>query len=405
MVVNKMEKYDTFLNSVVGEKESMVKQLISWASINSSSYNFDGLEKMLNLLKKDFSILPGKVEIISLSNNSKDPKGLLITCRPDAPIQVFLCGHYDTVYGKEDRFQKCTFTTENKLQGPGVTDMKGGLLVMLKVLQTFEKTPWVRNIGWQVFLNPDEEIGSNLSIPLFYEAAKKFNFGLIFEPAITQGALVRFRKGTGVFSVTVHGRAAHAGRALANGRNAIVLLADIILQINDLSKEFKEALFNVASVQGGGPDNVVPDLAEIKINIRYSNQKDKEAIQRRLNEICDSANKREGYKVEIKGSFHRPPKNPSKGTEDLYNSLHNCGKELGFEVGWIDSGGASDGNFLEHAGLPNIDNLGVRGDNIHSDAEFVYIDSMIERTQLTLLFLMKLASGQLSLSKEFYPNQ
>ena len=129
---------------------------------------------------------------------------------PQAPVQVLFSGHYDTVYGANDPFQQCEQLSAEKLRGPAVIDMKGGLVVMLAALQAFEQPPHAAKVGYEVLINPDEEIGSLGAAPLFVEAANRYQLGLVFEPARPNGDLVQSRKGTGNFTITSRGRAAHA---------------------------------------------------------------------------------------------------------------------------------------------------------------------------------------------------
>lgn len=400
-----MNDYNSFLQLIPADKELMVNRLIKWASINSGSRNLHGLELMLNSLADDFAILPGKIDIIKLSDDPTIPHALKITCRPKAPIQIFFNGHMDTIYGQDHPFQVCTEVGEDVLQGPGVADMKGGLVIMLEVLSVFEKSPWAKNIGWEVLIVPDEEIGSTHSSYLFESAAKRHTFGLIFEPSLSDGSLVRSRKGVGTFTAVAHGKAAHAGREFNREDNAIVGLARFISKVDELHMEFPSAIFNVGHVEGGGIVNVIPDHAVTKIMVRMSSFEERAGIEKRLRELVDSLNSKQKVQIELSGRFTRPPKPPSKGADALFQEFKDCGEKLGIPLGWKDTGGASDGNNLAAAGLANIDNLGVHGDDIHSDKEHVFLESLVQRAQLTTLFLMKLASGEISLPQKLFPNQ
>lgn len=397
-----MSNYSSFLDIILKDKSLMIELLINWASINSGSLNKEGLGIMTKALVKEFSDLPGKLEIINLAESGCSV--IRITCRPNAPIQVLLNGHMDTVYGKYHPFQQCTLLSDNILRGPGVADMKGGLVVMLEILKVFEQTPWAKNLGWEVLLVPDEEIGSIYSAPLFESAAKRNMLGLIFEPSLPDGSLVRSRKGTALFTAIAHGRAGHVGRNFDWEGNAIIGLSNFILKVNDFNKEMPGCIFNVGSMDGGGVENVIPDRASAKIAVRYSTNQEKESIECRFQELKALINKSQKVQIELTSSFMRPPKPASNATDALFQQFESCGKELGMTLGWKDSGGASDGNNFAAAGLINIDNLGVEGDNIHSDSEYVVLDSLPRRAQLTALFLMKLGSGEITLPYYDYPN-
>jgi len=402
--MRRLSPFENILNEIGSKQSEMTDLVTEWASVNSYSQNLNGLKDMLKALKKSFSVLPGSIEEISLSNNLSDPKALSITCRPEAPIQVFLCGHMDTVYPPEHPFQRCTLIDTNTLQGPGVADMKGGLVILLNALKAFEKYPEAKNIGWQIFINPDEEIGSPLSSDYFRKIAPQFDIGLAFEPSLPDGSLVRSRMAVGHFSVRAKGRAAHAGRDFKKGRNAIIHLCKFLAKIDELNKEEPEAIFNIGAIEGGGPSNVVPKEASAKLNIRYSRPEQKETIEEKLTKLVASFKQEEGFDLTLIGSFTKPPKPLTEQSEALFKAIASCGEDLGLKLEWKDSGGASDGNTLASAGLHNIDNMGARGNNIHSESEFIVLDSLTERAQLTCLFLMKLASGEISLPQKLFPN-
>lgn len=187
--------------------------------------------------------------------------------RPEAPLQIFLGGHLDTVFAPEHPFQHARQEDEDTLHGPGVADLKGGLMVMWAALAALERSPWRAHIGWEVLLNPDEEVGSQGSDPLLREAAARHHFGLIFEPALPDGSLASARKGSGNFDVIVHGRAAHAGRNPEAGRNALCAAAGIIQAIDRLNGQREGVTFNPGYAHGGGALNVVPDLCVFKFNV------------------------------------------------------------------------------------------------------------------------------------------
>lgn len=392
----------------------MSQLLIQWASINSYSHNYPGLDTMLQTLAKDFSILPGKLEILPLTNtpptstptSTPPPKALRITCRPNAPIQILLNGHMDTVYPPHHPFQKCTLLNQNQLQGPGVADMKGGLVILLEILKIFEQSPHKNNIGWQVLITPDEEIGSPLSHPLLQSTAKNFTLGLLFEPSLPDGSLARSRKGTGSFTAVAHGISGHSGRNFNKDHNAILGLCQFLLEINHLNIQYPNAIFNIGHIEGGGVDNVIPDHASARINVRISTPEEQLQIENHFKNLTQIFNQNHKVQIELSGQFTRPPKPPSPHHDTLFKKLEICAHELKLHpLGWQDTGGASDGNNLAAAGLPNIDNLGPHGNSIHSENEFIYLDSLITRTQLTLLFLLKLASGEINLPKTLFPNQ
>ncbi len=395
-----------YLSNLDTQTESMIAQITQWANINTGSFNVPGLERMAAVLAQAFSVLRCESKIFSLppiehvdsmgiSQRVDIGPALRFWKRPEAPIQVLLVGHMDTVFEVEHPFQVVTREDKRVLKGPGITDMKGGICIMLEALKLFEKSPNASQLGWEVIINPDEEIGSFGSAPLLAERAKVHHVGLLFEPAMdNQGTLAGERKGCGNFVFVVHGRAAHAGRAFNEGRNAITLLSEIITQIDALNEQREGVTLNVGQVQGGGATNVVPPLAICRLDVRIKHMDDHAWVLKHLNAITVAANQKEGFKVELKGSFNRKPKILAGKTKALYDLLTEVGQELGYPIACKPSGGCCDGNNLSDAGLPNIDTLGVCGGNIHSDEEYLLTDSLVPRAKLTAALLWRLSEGK-----------
>ena len=374
--------------------------LISWADINSGSENFPGLDRMRAALAAEFGTLPGAtVEHVPLTGTPA--QALRVRVRPGAPIQLLLSGHYDTVYGTDSPFQACTLLDADTLRGPGVSDMKGGLVVILAALREFEASPDASRLGYEVLLTPDEEIGSFGSGALFAEAraSRRFALALVFEPARPNGDLVHSRKGTGNFTATCHGRAGHAASPARNGRNAIAGLAEFLVGANRITDEMPGVMLNIGNIRGGSPaTNVVPDFAEAKLDVRVTRMADRAPLLARLEELAAPINAREGFRLEITGSFNRPPKESGAVEAAALAAWHTSARELGLApFTSVHTGGASDGNNLAAAGLPNIDGLGPIGDLLHSANEFVRIGSIRERAQLTARAIGKFASGEVVL--------
>ena len=186
--------------------------LEGWAGINSGSGHAAGLARMCAALRTEFShAFPNATcEELAADAPGFNPPGvqaLRFRQRPDAPVRVLLCGHFDTVFEADDAFQRCRWTDPLTLNGPGVIDMKGGLVTLLAALQAFEQTPHAAGLGWEVLLTPDEETGSHGTRRFLDEAALRHQFGFVFEPARLNGDIIHSRKGTGGITATCHGRA------------------------------------------------------------------------------------------------------------------------------------------------------------------------------------------------------
>jgi len=393
------ETCETFLHPVRADQPAMADRLVRWANQNSGSLNAEGLSAMQDLVRDAFSVLPGRMEVIELPTDS--PAGscgiLRIVNRPEAPIQILLNGHLDTVFGPDSPFQECLVLDSERIRGPGISDMKGGLVVMLAALRAFESCPWRDRIGWEVMITPDEELGSPHSTPFLQAAARRHHIAMIFESSLPDGQLIRARMGVGAYRFMVRGRSAHVGRNFEAGRNAIDALAGILLKASDLNRSMEGVIVNVGRVEGGGPINVVPDRAVADLNVRVWRKEQMADLEARLRACGSAIGERDGYEVEFSGGFSCGPKEVNPEVEALFGAFCDCGRSIGLSFGWRDTGGGSDGNILAMEGLPNIDSLGVRGEFIHSDREYILVDSLVERASLSALFLMRLARGDLRL--------
>lgn len=386
----------------------MRRLVTEWSGTNSGTHNLSGLAMLASRLASEFAVLDGELELLDvLPESSIDSRGneiaiplgraISIRKRPDAPLRIFLGIHYDTVYGSDHSFQQVDLIDEQTLRGPGVVDAKGGLAIMLIALEALELSGLTNRIGWEVLINPDEEIGSPGSAHLLYEAAKRNHFGLVFEPAFPDGSLVSERKGSGNFSAIIHGKSAHAGRAFQAGRNAIVAASDFALSAHRLNGTIPEMTLNIGRIDGGGPTNVVPELAIVQLNVRIARTEDQTPLRTELERIASEVAERHQVSVNLHGGFSSPPKLLDDRTSGLCRQIETCGKELGIPITWTRSGGVSDGNKLAAAGLPVLDTLGPRGGNLHSPQEYVHLPSLTERARLCALLLLKFASGEFSL--------
>lgn len=386
--------------------DSTVRRLIEWCNINTGTRNVEGLDRFRTELLRDFAPLGGEANELSLppemlidSHGVPTPialgKAISISKRREAPIHVFLGIHMDTVFDVPHAFQKAELIDENILRGPGAADAKGGLMVLLRTLEIFETSSAAENIGWEVLINPDEEIGSPGSGLLFREIARRNALGLIFEPALPGGAMVAARKGSGNFTLVVRGRAAHAGRDPTLGRNAIEALAEFILTIGVLNELQPSISLNVGKIEGGGPMNIVPDLAIGRFNVRVTTPQDQFLVEEYLHRAVTKLHSREGVTAELHGRFHSPPRPFQDATQELAAHFDDCASELGVTLEWKDSGGTCDGNRLAAEGLPVLDSLGPRGGQIHTMDEYIEIDSIEERANLAAAFLSGVAEGEI----------
>lgn len=405
-----MKNYQQILKKLSEEKETMTNLLIEWVNINSGTENLEGLEKMLRAIYQSFEIFNEEIEVISLNPGTTiDEKGrphqqhfgkaLRITKRPEAPIQIFLCGHMDTVYPVDSPFQSATRIDDQRLIGPGAADMKGGLIIMLKALEALEMFDEREHIGWEVIINPDEEIGSIGSEPLIRKHILNKDIGIIFEPSFPDGFVVSERKGSTNFTIISKGLSAHAGRDFDKGRNAITHLIQLLVKLEQLNGRREGLTVNLGNISGGGPINIVPDLAMCRCNSRMKTPEDMDFLLEAIEALVEEENKKDGVEIDLHQISFRPPKEFDRAHQFLFQDLRECSLELSQEFNWRSSGGVCDGNILAQEGLPTIDTLGAIGSGIHTFDETVMLDSLTERAQLCGLFLMKIASHAIDISR------
>jgi glutamate carboxypeptidase len=383
----------------------MLDQVQAWAAINSGSRNLNGLARVAELLAEAFSWLPGELQVLDPGPVDQmrgdgslavveHGRNLHLKVRPEAPVQLLFTGHYDTVYGVDHPFQEVFWRSEGVLGGPGVADMKGGIAVMLAALRAVEQSPGAERIGYEVVLNADEEVGSAGSAALIAAAARGKRAALTYEPsALPDGTLAGARPGSGNFSLLVEGRSAHAGRNPEEGRNALVAAADLALR---LSRARGDRLkINPAKIDGGGPNNVVPDRAVLRVNLRPTGLEDQERAQRIIGELIAAVAAEHEVTITSHGGFGRPPKPLSPEAERLFELVRRCGADLGQTIGWRATGGVCDGNNIAACGVPVVDTMGVRGGAIHSAEEYLIVESLAERAALSALTILRIAEGRL----------
>jgi glutamate carboxypeptidase len=381
--------------------QPMLAQVEEWAAINSGTRNLAGLAQIAERLTAAFSTLPGSLEMVAAApaesvgadgsvSDVEHGQHLHLTVRPGAPVQMLFTGHMDTVYPVDHPFQTLTWRADGTLNGPGVADMKSGLAIMLAALTAIEASPLAERIGYEVVINSDEETGSFSSAALIAAAARGKAAALTYEPALPDGTLAGARGGTGNFSIVARGRAAHAGRNPEDGRNAVVAAADIALRLN--KARGPRLAVNPARIEGGGPNNVVPDLAVLRVNFRPATPDDITRAQAQIDSAVAMVAAEHDVHVSVHGGFNRPPKPIDAGAARLFDLVHASGADLGLPIAWQHTGGVCDGNNIAACGVPVVDTMGARGGAIHSSDEYLIPDSLGERAALSALTIARTAT-------------
>ncbi len=378
----------------------LLDRTLKWAEINSGTTNLVGLRDVAGLLADAFSMLPGEITLVEpdtvkavQADGSIDQiergQHLTAVIRPEVPIRILLTGHMDTVFPADHSFQEISELEPGMLNGPGLADMKGGLSVMLGALQLLEQSDLAHRIGYDIMINSDEEVGSGSSAALIAQLAKGKTAALTYEPALPDGTLAGERGGSGNFSIIFTGKSAHAGRNPDEGRNALIAAADMAMRLKAMHREGLSV--NPAKIDGGGPNNSVPDHAILRVNFRPKSLEDQDDAQAALEKLVSAIAKEHDLDVHCHGGFGRPPKPIDPQAQKLFNLVKECGAELGLNIKWRGTGGVCDGNNIAACGVPVVDTMGVRGGAIHNSDEFLIVDSLVEVTQLSALAIMRIA--------------
>ncbi len=302
---------------------------------------------------------------------------------------MLFTGHMDTVFPVDHPFQALAWLDANTLNGPGTADMKGGLSVMLAALKAVEASGSGADFGYDIIVNSDEEVGSLSSSALIAELARGKAAAFTYEPsALPDGTLAGARPGSGNFSFTIHGKSAHAGRNPEDGRNALVAAADMAVR---LKAAIRPGLtINPARIDGGSGNNVVPDLAILRVNLRPRTPEIEAEAKLLLRDMCRKISTEHNVTVDMHGSFARPPKPIDAAAARLFAIVEGAGADLGLTVSHKDSGGVCDGNNIHACGVPVVDTMGVRGGSIHSAEEYMFVDSLSERARLSALSILRI---------------
>jgi len=336
-------------------------------------------------------------------------RGLGFTCRrlvqteygnhlvADSPNEngprVLLVGHADTVYPLGTLESMPILRDGDRLRGPAVMDMKGGLTVMLFGIRCLLNLhPHLRG-SIRVVINSDEEPGSPTSRDLWAELAQGVDYAFVLEPAQPDGALVLRRKGVGIFRLHVRGRAAHAGAEPEKGASAIRALARKFLDIEALAAPGVGTTANVGVIRGGTHPYVVPEEAEAVIDFRVPTLAERDRVLAAMRAIVTREDVPNTVAT-LTGQFHRPPLEPVPGIERLTTVIEEEARSMGLPVRWTLTGGASDGNNIAAAGVPTVDGMGPAGGRAHSPEEYVEIPSLFQKTILLASVLDRLVGSR-----------
>ena len=316
----------------------------------------------------------------------QDHGPLLRLHREGVGSRILLLGHYDTVW-PIGSWQSPWTISHGRAHAPGIYDMKGGLLFILWMLRYIDAAGYAHP-EIEVLLNPDEEIGSPGSRSYIEEAARRADFVLVLEPCTLDGSLKVARKGSAEYVMTIRGRSSHQGAEPEKGINAVVEAAHQVLRLLELEDAAAGTTVGPNVISGGQIANTVPDLAEIRVDVRAWQQSETERIDtalRRLQPVLA------GSEIHVLGGWNRPPMETSPIAARLFERARSVGHGLGLDLTAIRYGGSSDANLAASTGAATIDGFGPSGEGAHQADECIVIDDVPRRLALLSEFVLSLA--------------
>jgi len=294
---------------------------------------------------------------------------------------VLLLGHLDTVWSLGTLKSMPWRESQGKFYGPGVLDMKAGVVMALAAVGVLGDLKITRPVI--LLLNSDEEIGSTVSRPITERLAKESAAVFVLEPAQVF-AYKTARKGVGHYTVRVTGVSAHAGVDFQRGHSAILELAKLIQTISGFTDLQRGLTVNCGVIAGGTRSNVIASEAHAEVDVRIARASDAALVDRKFRKLKASD---KVCKLEITGGINRPPMERKPGTIALFKQAKNLASQLGFELDEAATGGGSDGNFTAALGVPTLDGMGAIGAGAHAAHEHILIEHIVPRTALLAAML------------------
>lgn len=354
------------------ELKSLLKRLVE---TESPSHDKAAVDRVGALVAEESRKLGAQVEVVPNSETGDHVISRWAGGGSGKPI-LLVC-HMDTVFpmGTIEKFPYRE--EEGKIHGPGVSDMKASLVIALAAIEEAYKNGTTRPIT--LLCTSDEEIGSVTSRGLIQKLAQESELVLVMEPALLDGSLKTWRKGGGGFKVKVQGRAAHAGGDHEKGRNAIEEMAHQVLAIQKMTDYSRKTTLNVGVIHGGTVSNVVPEFAEVEIDVRVLQPEEWDRVEtmiKNLKPVLD------GTSIEVTGGLNRGPMPFDEKMQATFGKARSIAAEIGMDLKAGGTGGMSDANIVAPLGIPILDGLGAIGEGYHSEREYIFAGSLAQRVKL-----------------------
>jgi glutamate carboxypeptidase len=366
--------------------DSYLADLRALVNLDCGTYIPSGVNRVADLMQERFAARGWSTERFPHQPQGDEPRlgDVLVATRRGAPEdgrRILLVGHMDTVFPEGTAAERPFRIDGSTAYGPGVSDMKGGLLGGLYAMNVLQDVGCTAFGSVTYVCNPDEEIGSPFSGPLILERAKNVDTCFVLEGARENGDIVSARKGVTDFRIVIRGRAAHAGVEPERGRSATLQAAHTIVALHDLNGKWPGVTVNVGVVQGGTRPNVVAERCELQVDLRAPTRASFEEAVEALRMVA-TLQIVPDTEVEVTPMSGFPPMEKTDATARLVDQAKRIAGELGFEVNDAATGGASDANPVAGSGIPTLDGLGPIGGADHSPGEWLDLESVVPRIAL-----------------------
>jgi glutamate carboxypeptidase len=375
--------------------DQFIKDLETLVNIDSGSGDASGLMAVADFFQQRFGCLGWPTRLVQFAGGSVPCLEIVNRAIEEAGRFDFLfLGHMDTVFPKGTVSRRPFSIRQGRAFGPGVCDMKAGLVTALHVAEALAHSDLSPSLSICIAFNSDEEVGSKASQKWLEGLAARSQRVLVLEPCRPAGQRVLERKGVSFFEIICNGRSAHAGVEPEKGANAVLELSRLVIEAAGFQRLDVGTTVNVTRVSGGSAQNVIPNRAQSTFDVRFSSMAEMRRVSTAFRELSRSE-QTEGVHVLVEEDINRPPMVPSEATLKLWEAVSRIGRRLGLGMNLVSTGGGSDGNFTAAMDVPTIDAMGPQGGNAHTDQEYLLLDSVSPNTLFVCEIMRAAARGEL----------
>ena len=378
--------------TIAARQPRFLADLESLVNIDCGSYTPDGVNRVADLVAEALGELDARVDRVghAPADGQRQLGDLVIGRITGEGPRLLLIGHMDTVFDPGTAAARPYRSSNDRATGPGVTDMKAGLLSGLHAIAALHASGERPSITF--IANPDEEIGSPFSTPIIRELAPQHDAVLVLECARANGDIVSARKGIADYHLELVGRAAHAGVEPEKGRSAILEAAHQVLAMHGLNGRWPSVTLNAGVIHGGTRPNVVPERCELQVDLRAATVDDFDAASAEVERLAASPTV-EGVTADLRLIAGHPPMEKSKTSARMVGLAVAIAADLGFDLQDAATGGASDANTTSALGIPTLDGLGPVGGDDHSVDEWLDLASVVPRTTLLAAIIARMVEA------------